>query len=101
MTDALTGSVAPEAKDSLALKLGTVALGLVTARLASLLVSKVWHKATGNKAPKNADDEALSAIEAIVFATVTAALTVAAKRAARPAAVAAASKMAARKANKA
>ena len=93
----MTEVVSPEVKDTLALKLGTVALGLVAARLASLLVGKVWQRVTGNKAPKNADDETLTAVQAVVFAAVSGSLAVAAKRAARPAALATAAHLAARK----
>ncbi|MBD5785971.1 DUF4235 domain-containing protein [Cellulosimicrobium terreum] len=65
---------------TMAVKVGTVALTLAAGWLAQKLVSFVWAKATGHDAPEDLDDEEVSIVSAVSFAAVAAGVSVLARR---------------------
>jgi hypothetical protein len=69
-----------ETVDPLAVKIGTVVLGLAAGWLAQRLISFVWEKATGNSAPVDPNDEEVAMGQAIAFAAVSAGVAVLARR---------------------
>jgi hypothetical protein len=69
-----------ERDESLAVKVGTVALTIVAGWLARKLVAAIWARATGRAAPEDPDDEDVTIIQAVAFAAVTGGIAVLARR---------------------
>ncbi len=78
-------------EQSLAMKLGTMALTIAAGWVAQKAVATIWEKSTGHAAPKNPDDDEATIIQAVAFAGVSAAIAVLARRLARQATTRAAS----------
>ncbi|MDF9876559.1 DUF4235 domain-containing protein [Cellulosimicrobium cellulans] len=69
-----------ETEQTLALKVGTVALTFAAGWAAQKLVTFVWAKVTGHDAPKDLDDEEVGIVSAVTFAAVAAGVGVLARR---------------------
>ncbi|WP_265521721.1 DUF4235 domain-containing protein [Oerskovia flava] len=65
---------------SLAVKVGTVALTFAAGWVAQKIVTEVWRRASGHDAPKDLDDPEVGIAAAVTFAAVTAAAAVVARR---------------------
>jgi hypothetical protein len=87
-----------ETEQTLAEKVGTLALTLAAGWVAQKAVSMIWKGVTGNDAPSKADDPELDLVQATVFAAVAAGTAVLAKRMAAKGASTAALRLAARRA---
>lgn len=66
--------------DAVLVRLVAAGAGLAATWLANAAIRHIWHHATGNKAPKNANDPALAIGSAVAFAALSAAVAVLAKR---------------------
>ncbi|WP_083259948.1 DUF4235 domain-containing protein [Cellulosimicrobium cellulans] len=69
-----------DTEQTLAVKVGTVALTFAAGWAAQKLVTFVWAKATGHDAPKDLDDEEVGLVSAVTFAAVAAGVGVLARR---------------------
>jgi hypothetical protein len=69
-----------ETEQTLAEKVGTLALTLAAGWVAQKAVSMIWKGVTGNDAPNKPDDPELDLVQATVFAAVAAGTAVLAKR---------------------
>ncbi|RZS62793.1 uncharacterized protein DUF4235 [Xylanimonas ulmi] len=69
-----------ERDESLAVKVGTMALTLAAGWLAQRAVGMIWAKSTGHAAPKDPDDESVTIVQAVTFAAVSGAVAVLARR---------------------
>ncbi|WP_108493572.1 DUF4235 domain-containing protein [Promicromonospora sp. AC04] len=87
-----------ETEQTLAEKVGTLALTLAAGWVAQQAVSMIWKGVTGNDAPNRPDDPELDLVQATVFAAVAAGTAVLAKRMAAKGAHKAAMRFAARRA---
>ena len=86
-----------ETEQTLAEKLGTLALTLAAGWVAQQAVSMIWKGVTGKNAPNRPDDPELDLLQATVFAAVAAGTAVFAKRIAAKGAHRAALRIAARR----
>lgn len=87
-----------ETEQTLAEKVGTLALTLAAGWVAQKAVGLIWKGVTGNDAPNKPDDPELDLVQATVFAAVAAGTAVLAKRMAAKGASKAAMRLAARRA---
>jgi len=87
-----------ETEQTLAEKVGTLALTLAAGWVAQKAVSMIWKGVTGNDAPNKPDDPELDLVQATVFAAVAAGTAVFAKRMAAKGASRAVMRIAARRA---
>ena len=65
---------------SLAVKVGTVALTFAAGWVAQKIVTEIWKKVSGHDAPKDLDDPEIGIVSAVTFAAVAAGASVLARR---------------------